>query len=352
MDLETRYQLVARNTEEIVTPEDLRQLLATKERPTGYIGFEPSGLAHIGWMVCAQKVKNFVEADFDFIVFLADWHAYLNDKLGGDLNNIRICAKYMEDCFEALGVPRDRIRFILASDLMDDIEYWEKVMKIGKVSSLTRVKRCLTIMGRNEDEAEMDSSKTLYPLLQAADIFQMDVDVAYAGMDQRKAHMLAREAADKLKWKKAVAIHTPLISSLKGGNRMDPLASKMSKSDPDNGILIHDAPEDIKRKMGKAFCPPEAEGNPVLDIAKFILFERIEVMVIKRPEKFGGNLSFSSYSELESTYLAGKLHPMDLKNGVAETLAEVLAPTREYFHKHPENYEKVKSVIAGLKSLR
>lgn len=352
MDLETRYQLVARNTEEIVTAEDLRQLLATKERPTGYIGFEPSGLAHIGWMVCAQKVKNFADAGFDFIVFLADWHAYLNDKLGGDLENIRVCAKYMEDCFEALGVPKERVKFVLASELMDDIKYWEKVMKIGKVSSLTRVKRCLTIMGRNEDEAEIDSSKTLYPLLQAADIFQLDVDVAYAGMDQRKAHMLAREAADKLKWKKAVAIHTPLISGLKGGNRMDPVAAKMSKSDPEGSILIHDSAEDIKRKMGKAFCPPEKEANPVLDIARYIIFERVSSITVKRPEKFGGNVTFNSYEEMESTYLAGKLHPMDLKNAVGETLADVLVPTREYFQKHPENYEKVKAIIADLKALR
>ena len=352
MDLEQRYNLVVRNTEEIVTEEDLRQLLATKDRPRGYIGFEPSGLVHIGWMVCAQKVKNFVDAGFDFVIFLADWHAYLNDKLGGDIDNIRTCAKYMEDCFEALGVPKDKVTFVLASDLMDDIDYWEKVMRIGKTSSLTRVKRCLTIMGRQEDEGEMDSSKTLYPLLQAADIFALDVDVAYAGMDQRKAHMLAREASDRLKWKKAVAVHTPLLSGLKGGNRMDPVSAKMSKSDPDSGILIHDSPEDIKRKVGKAFCPPEAEANPVLEIVKYVLFERIDTFVLKRPEKFGGNLEFRSYQELEEAYVAGKVHPMDLKNNVAETLSEVLAPTREYFVRNPKNYDDIKLILANVKSLR
>lgn len=352
MDLEEKYQLLARNTEEIVTAEDLRQLLATKDRPRGYIGFEPSGLVHIGWMVCSQKVKNFVDAGFDFVIFLADWHAYLNDKLGGNIENIRACARYMEDCFEALGVPRDKVTFVLASDLMDDITYWEKVMKIGKNSSLTRVKRSLTIMGRNEDEAEMDSSKTLYPLMQAADIFQLDVDVAYAGMDQRKAHMLAREAADRLKWKKSIAIHTPLISGLKGGNRMDPLAAKMSKSDPDSGILIHDSPEDIKRKIGKAFCSAEAAGNPVLEIAHHILFERIDTFIVKRPEKFGGNMEFHNYADLEAAFLAGKLHPMDLKNNVAEALSDVLAPTRQYFVDHPENYLKVKDIISQLSMLR
>lgn len=352
MDVEERYALIARNTEEIITPEDLMEVLRNKSSPTGYIGFEPSGLVHIGWMVTAQKVKDFVDAGFTFIVFLADWHAYINDKLGGDINNIRICAEYMKDCFEALGLPRDKVEYRLASQIMDDIDYWETVMKVGKASSLQRVKRAMTIMGRTEDEAEVDSSKTMYPLMQAADLIFMDVDVAYAGLDQRRAHMLAREAAEKMGVKKAVAVHTPLLPGLKGGNRMDPVSAKMSKSDPEGSLLIHDSPEDIKRKMGKAFCPPEAEGNPVLGICKYVIFQRTNVMRFERPEKFGGNLEFTSYDELERTYLAGKLHPMDLKNGTAAALSEALAPAREYFQKKPENLERIRQVLSEVKKLR
>ena len=352
MDVEERYALIARNTEEIITPEDLMEVLRSKASPTGYIGFEPSGLVHIGWMVTAQKVKDFVDAGFTFIVFLADWHAYINDKLGGDIDNIRVCAEYMKDCFEALGLPRDKVEYRLASEIMDDIDYWETVMKVGKASSLQRVKRAMTIMGRNEDEAEVDSSKTMYPLMQAADLIFMDVDVAYAGLDQRRAHMLAREAAEKMGVKKAVAVHTPLLPGLKGGNRMDPVSAKMSKSDPEGSLLIHDSPEDIKRKMGKAFCPPEAEGNPVLGICKYVIFQRMDVMRFERPEKFGGNLEFQSYDELERTYLAGKLHPMDLKNGAAAALAEILAPAREYFQNKPENLERIRQVLSEVKKLR
>jgi tyrosyl-tRNA synthetase len=352
MDVDERYALIARNTEEIITPEDLMEVLRNKSSPTGYIGFEPSGLVHIGWMVTAQKVRDFVDAGFTFIVFLADWHAYINDKLGGDINNIRVCAEYMKDCFEALGLPRDKVEYRLASEIMDDIDYWETVMKVGKASSLQRVKRAMTIMGRNEDEAEVDSSKTMYPLMQAADLIFMDVDVAYAGLDQRRAHMLAREAAEKMGVKKAVAVHTPLLPGLKGGNRMDPVSAKMSKSDPEGSLLIHDSPEDIKRKMGKAFCPPEAEGNPVLAICKYIIFQRTDVMRFERPEKFGGNLEFRSYDELERTYLAGKLHPMDLKNGTAAALAEALAPAREYFQRKPENLERIRQVLSEVKKLR
>ncbi len=352
MQPEERYKLIARNTEEIVTPEELMALLASETTPRGYIGFEPSGLVHIGWMVCAQKIRNFVDAGFEFIIFFADWHAYINDKLGGNIQNIRVCAEYMKDCFEALGVPRDKVKFVLASDIMDDIDYWEMVIKTGKSASLSRVKRALSIMGRTEDEAELDSSKFIYPLLQATDIFMLKVDLAYAGMDQRKAHMLAREGAEKMGLKKPVAVHTPLIPGLKGGNRMDPLASKMSKSDPDSGILIHDSPEEIKRKIGKAFCPPEAEGNPILAIADFVIFEHIETLEIKRPEKFGGNVSYLSYADVETAYLAGKLHPMDLKNAVAESLSAILGPTREYFNDKPENLDKIREIVSMLKSLR
>ncbi|NLT37546.1 MAG: tyrosine--tRNA ligase [Methanomassiliicoccus sp.] len=341
MDTEKRFNLLARNTEEIVTVEELKKILETNPSPRSYIGFEPSGLVHLGWVICANKVKDLVDAGFDMTIFFADWHAYINDKLGGDIERIRICAKYMEDCFEALGVPRDKVNFVLASEIMD-ITYWEKVMKVGKVTSLSRIKRAMTIMGRKEDDAELDSSKFLYPLMQATDIFQMDIDLAYSGIDQRRAHMLAREAGEKLQWKVPVALHTPLLPGLKGMSRMDPVANKMSKSDPDSGIIIHDSPEDIERKIKKAFCPPEVEGNPILAIAKMILFQKSPVFIIDRPEKFGGRLEFTSYEELESTYVEGKLHPMDLKIGVAKALSEQLQGAREYFQRNPQNLDAMR----------
>jgi tyrosyl-tRNA synthetase len=344
MDAEERFNLLARNTEEIVTVEELKNILATNPSPKAYIGFEPSGLVHLGWALVANKIKDLVDAGFEVKIFFADWHAYINDKLGGDIERIRTCAVYMEDCFEALGVPRDKVKFVFASEIMD-MGYWEMLMKVGKVTSLSRIKRAMTIMGRKEDDAELDSSKFLYPLMQATDIFKMDIDVAYAGIDQRRAHMLAREAAEKLKWKVPVALHTPLLPGLKGVNRMDPIANKMSKSDPDSGILIHDSPEDIERKIKKAFCPPEVDGNPLLAICKLLLFPRSSVFVIDRPEKFGGRLEFHSYEELEATYVTGKLHPMDLKSGVAKALSDQLAPAREYFERKPDNYLAMRKAI-------
>ena len=355
MDVEQRLALVLRNTEETVTEDELRALLTEKEEPTAYIGFEPSGLVHLGWVLVAQKIRDLCEAGFKVTIFWADWHAYINDKLGGDLENIRTCARYMEDCFIALGVPKDRVQFKYASDILSNIEYWEKVIKVAKVTSLSRVKRAMTIMGRSEDEAEVDASKVFYPILQATDIFCMDMDVAYAGLDQRRAHMLARDAADKLGWHKPIAVHTPLLPGLKGGNRMDPVESKMSKSDPNGSVKIHDTRDEIAAKMKKAFCPPEKETegeNPVLMLCKYIIFPRNGSMHIERPEKYGGCVDFDSYEALVDAYYGGSLSPVDLKSGVTDALAETLRPVREYFEAYPDNYQTVLKVVESVKKLR
>ncbi|GAI25763.1 unnamed protein product, partial [marine sediment metagenome] len=89
---------------------------------------------------------------------------------------------------------------------------------------------------------------------------------------------------------------------------------KMSKSKPDTCIFIHDSPEEIIRKINKAFCPEkETEFNPILDWAKYLLFRNKDSkLVVDRHEKFGGTIIYSSYEELEKGYSKGILHPVDL----------------------------------------
>jgi tyrosyl-tRNA synthetase len=261
----------------------------------------------------------------------------------------------MEDCFKALGVPEEGVKFVYASDILSEIEYWEMVIKVAKASTLSRVKRAMTILGRSEDEGEVDFSKLIYPILQATDIFSMEIDLAYAGIDQRRAHMLARDAAEKLGWKKPVALHTPLLPGLKGGDRMDPVAGKMSKSDASGSVNIHDDDEAVKAKIKKAFCPPEKEKegeNPILMLCRYVIFPRLGKIDISRPEKFGGDISFSSYDELAASYFSGALFPLDLKNGVSDSLIKILGPVRVYFEKKPDNYEAMKTLFGSMEKLR
>ncbi len=342
-----RLEKLTANTQEVVTIEELKIVL-NKPRPKAYIGFEPSGVVHLGWKICTNKIKDFLVCDFDFTVLLADWHAYINDKLGGDLEKIKLCGRYMQDCFAAMGVDTSKVRFVYASDYVNDAKYWELVLKTSKATSVARVKRAMDIMGRGEEEAEKDLSKLFYPAMQVSDIFYLELDVAYGGTDQRHAHMLARDVAKKIGRIPPVAMHTPLLTSLQADGRMNPIEAKMSKSKPETMISIHDTPDLVKKKLSKAFCPEkQIEGNPVLEVCKFVIFPDLEgkPFLIERPEKFGGNLQFAAYQELENAFATG-LHPLDLKNATAQHINNILEPVHRYFDAHPENLQKMKA--AGI----
>ena len=312
---------------------------------------------HIGMgLVCASKIKDMVKAGFEFIVFLADWHSWINNKLGGDMEKIRVCGEYLKQCFTALGVTPDSVQYLWASDITKDREYWEKVIRIAKGASLQRTWRALPIMGREMSMTDIETAWVYYPCMQAADIFHMNLDVACAGMDQRKAHMLARDVAEKLGWKKPACVHTHLLMGLQGPETVEKkfdenadlniqISSKMSKSIPKSCIFVHDTPSEIKTKIKEAYCPPkQVEGNPVLELTKYVVFAERESLEIPRPDKYGGPESFESYEKTEKAYIKGKLHPLDLKNGVAEALVEILNPVRQHFRKHPQLLEKMMEI--------
>ncbi len=361
MDVEARIELITRNLQEIITLDELRKKIETGETLRGYLGYEPSGLFHIGWMIWAYKVRDLVEAGVDFRLLEATWHAWINDKLGGDLQAIKDAAKYLRYSLEALGLPVDKITFVDAEELVSDKDYWGMVLKVAKNTSLARAKRALTIMGRKADEAELDSSKIIYPFMQVTDIFYMKINLALGGMDQRKAHMLARDIAEKLDIEKPIAIHTPLLTSLQGigragggGAKDDEVLAdvKMSKSKPETTILIHDSPEDIKRKIRRAYCPKqEITFNPILEINKYILFSKKDFsLIIERPEKYGGTITIDDYTQLESLFKEGKIHPADLKNATAEALIKHLEPVREYFRRNNEA-RKIAEKIAAYQGI-
>ncbi|MGQ9759716.1 MAG: tyrosine--tRNA ligase [Candidatus Methanomethylicaceae archaeon] len=347
-DVTSRVEVAARNAKEVITKSDLERLFELNPSPNGYIGVEPSGLFHIGWIIWVNKLKDLIDVGVKMTLLEATWHAWINDKFGGDLNKINACAEYIEHCLKALGVDVAKLKFLKADEVVDKKEYWEGLLKIAKTLTLSRIKRAVTIMGRKEDEAVVDFSKLIYPCMQVEDIFFLDLDLCLGGMDQRRAHVLAREVAEVYGRKKPVAIHTPLLPGLQGGGRMEGqlsdeeamIAQKMSKSKPETCIFIHDSPEEIRSKLNLAYCPPKiVENNPVVEIVKRIIFYRKAEFVVRRPPKYGGDLVVESAEELSAIYSEGKIHPLDLKNSISEELARMLTPVREYFDKVKEARE-------------
>ena len=310
MDVTEKFDLISKPpTEEIVTKDELMEMLKTNSKPKHYIGLEISGFLHLGSLISTGfKINDFIKAGINCTVFLADWHTLINDKLGGDWETISKVSKYYADAFK-LVCPD--VNIVLGSELYDSRkEYWFEFVKFTKHMSLARTMRTLTIMGRSENEEKIDLAKLLYPPMQAVDIHSLDLDIVHAGMDQRKIHMLVREIFPKMKWKVPVAVHHKLLPGLSepsDASKESKMLGKMSKSDPNSGVFIHDTDEEIKSKIKKAWCEEgNVENNPLLEITKHVIFHEFNEIHVERPEKFGGNVTYINSSELESDFFTKK----------------------------------------------
>jgi tyrosyl-tRNA synthetase len=346
LDVEERVSLIEKPpTEEVVTRDELVELFKTNSKPKHYIGLEISGFLHLGSLISTGfKINDFLKAGVKCTVFLADWHTLINDKLGGDWEKISKVSKYYADAFRLVCPGVD---IVLGSDLYSSKrEYWLELVRLTKHMSLARTMRTLTIMGRSETEEKIDLAKLLYPPMQAADIHFLDIDIAHAGMDQRKIHMLARELFPKMKWKVPVAVHHRLLPGLSEPEKTDKSLGKMSKSDPSSGIFVHDSDDEIREKIKKAWCEQgNTKNNPLLEIVKHVIYHKFNEISVERPAKFGGNVTYLEYSKLESDFAQKNLHPTDLKQIVADYLIKIIHPIREKLALNQELIEIIKKSV-------
>lgn len=319
MNAEEKLQLIKRNSEEILGEDHISELLK-KRHPVTYCGYETSGPIHLGHLVGMTKLLDLQKAGFHVKVLFADWHTWLNRK--GDWNFIHETTKAWEKGFKASGIDAE---FILGSSFQRKMDYIDDVMTLAQKTTMNRALRSMQQVARDIENAHV--SQVLYPLMQIVDIKHLEIDLVEAGIEQRKIHALGIEVFKDINYKTPVFVHTPLIPSLTG-------KGKMSSSDPASFITIYDSSEDVKKKMNKAYCPEgDSEDNPVLSIARLVIFPRVETLRISRPEKFGGDLEYQNYEDLEKDFVDKKLHPADLKKAVGIELENVIAPIREKFEK-------------------
>ncbi|MEE6210798.1 tyrosine--tRNA ligase [Salarchaeum sp. III] len=316
------YELVTRNAAEVVTEEEVRALADDPEGKRVYVGYEPSGVLHIGHLLGANKLIDLQNAGFDVVVLLADVHAYLNDK--GSFDEIEEIAERMREQFLAYGLDEESTEFVYGSSFQFDEDYVLDLHALELETTLSRAERAMSEI-KSGDSVKV--SQAVYPLMQALDIEYLDVDLAVGGMEQRKVHMLARDVLPNVGYDAPTSLHTPLIADLESGE------GKMSSSSGVN-ISMEDSTEDIAEKVNSAFCPPtrDPEGdleNPVIQIFEYHVFPRFDEVVVQRPDEYGGDLTYDEYEALAHDLESGELHPADAKGALADYLDELIAPGRE-----------------------
>jgi tyrosyl-tRNA synthetase len=321
------HERITRNTAEVVTEAEIETLADDPDGRRAYVGYEPSGVLHIGHMLTANKLIDLQEVGFEVTVLLADVHAYLNDK--GSFAEIRGTAERMRDQFIAYGLDESNTQFVLGSDFQLDEDYTLDLHALELETTLARAERAMAEI-KSGDSVKV--SQAVYPLMQALDIPYLGVDLAVGGMEQRKVHMLARDVLPSIDREPPTSLHTPLIADLDTGE------GKMSSS---TGVTIsmEDTRAAIEEKVNGAYCPPTADPdptadgvareNPVLQIFEYHVFPRFETVVVERPEEYGGDLAYDAYDPLEADLESGALHPADAKEALAEYLDRLVEPGRE-----------------------
>ncbi|GKA22916.1 tyrosine--tRNA ligase 1, cytoplasmic isoform X1 [Tanacetum coccineum] len=320
MSLDVKYRSVRSITEECIQEEELMNLLLNNLHPICYDGFEPSGRMHIGQGVMKViNVNKLTSAGCKVKILIADWHAQLNHKMGGNLKKIRVVGKYLIEIWKAAGMNLENVEFVLSSEVINSKagEYWPLVIDITRENNLARIRRCCQIMGRKETD-DLSAAQMLYLLMQCADVFFLKADICQLGMDQRKVNVLAREYCEAIKRKnKPIILHASWFAAR---TRID---------------------------VKNAYCPPGiVEGNPCLEYIKYLVFPWFNKFKVERKEENGGatEKAFANYDELVTAYEEGDLHPDDLKHALSKALNEILQPARDNFKKNENAKPLLKKV--------
>lgn len=294
----------------------LRELLAAKDHPVAYDAFEPSGrITLASGLLRLLNAKRLMDAGCLVRFWVADIHAVLNNKFGGDLKKIHSVSNYMIEVWKALGLDAEKLpnlEILLASTEIarHPAEYWSRVLDVAGSVTVERAQQCAPIMGRSVDETAPNANRVLYPMMQTADGFLLQADIYQLGADEAEGNALVSEyIAQKGLPQKPVFLSHPLLIGLKQEQL------KMSTSDPESAIYVDDTPAEVNIKIKKAYCPPgDVRANPILDYMKFVVFPfHQEGVTIERSEKNGGNLTFATYNDLETAFAAEQVHPADLK---------------------------------------
>nr|XP_019010815.1 phosphoribosylaminoimidazolesuccinocarboxamide synthase [Kwoniella pini CBS 10737]OCF49596.1 phosphoribosylaminoimidazolesuccinocarboxamide synthase [Kwoniella pini CBS 10737] len=356
---EAEFERITRGLQEYTGGDIIRKVLSENRTVKAYWGTAPTGRPHIAYCVPLVKIADFLTAGVHVKILLADLHAFL-DASKSSLQTVQYRVKYysilLKTVFTVLGVPVDKLEFVTGSSYQFKADYTLDVYKFHALTSVREAEHAGADVVKESESPLMSSM--MYPGLQSLDEQYLDVDFQFGGVDQRKIFMYAAHFLPRLGYAKRAHLMNAMVPGLSGG--------KMSASDPKSKIDFLAQPADIKASIKAALCPPgEIENNGVVAFIKAVLIpiqalrneqattkgEKPPVgegsfvsegapegtlFSISRPEKFGGNVHFKSYEELEKAYIAEEVHPGDLKSAVTEALIQLLAPIRKAFDEDEE----------------
>ena len=325
MSVDEKYLLITRNLQEIITEEELKEVLKKKKTLSLYWGTMPTGSVSFAYFFPMLKISDFLKAGVKVKILLADLHAAL-DGVPWDVLEKRY--KYYERAItlilKTIDVDLKNLEFVKGSDIQLNKDYFNDLLKLSTLTTVNAAKHSASEAVKTARD-DIKLSGLIYPLMQALDEVYLDVDAQFAGLDQRKILVYDREYLPKIGYKPRIELMVPMIKGLVG--------KQMSSSVQSSKIDLLDDEKMVEQKVNKAVCSPPDTENGLMDILKYLVFvikeDKGEKFIISRKKEYGGDLIYNSYSELEKDFRYLKLHPADLKNAVAREINSLLREFRK-----------------------
>lgn len=324
MDIKKRLELIKRNTDEIIGEDELKKLLKEKKKPVVYWGTAPTGRPHVGYFLPSLKIADLLNAGFHVKILLADLHAALDNVPWPVLEKrYNYYVAVIPLMIQAMGVSTKELEFVKGSDFQLKPSYMLDVLRLSSLTSVHDAMKAASEVVKMGKHPKV--SGLIYPLMQIADEQWLGADAQLGGTDQRKIFVLAREKHPKLCYKPRVEIINPLIPGLIG--------KKMSASDESSKIDLLDDEKVVAKKIKNAECVAGNPDNGIMAFLRYVIMtvkeDNKKKFIVKRDKKYGGDLKYSNYKQVEKDFISKKLHPLDLKNSVAMEISEMLKPIQK-----------------------
>ncbi len=244
-----QLDILGRGAREVVETEELQAKLARSQETGAALkvlaGFDPTSPdLHLGHAVLLRKLRQFQQLGHEVIFLIGDFTACLGDPTGQAACRPRLTP----DQVRANAQTYEQQLARLLDPAKTRVEYnsrWLEGMALARLLDLASQVRLDRLTARDDLATRRDLllAELLYPLLQATDSIQLEVDVEVGGLDQLPNLLLGRDLMAALGVEPQVVIVTGLLDGA-----AEQSGPKMSQSLA-NAIGLSDPPDTIRSKL-------------------------------------------------------------------------------------------------------
>jgi tyrosyl-tRNA synthetase len=332
MTPEEQLKIIKRGTAEIIGEEELLEKLKNGRTLKVKAGFDPTAPdLHLGHTVLLWKLRDFQELGHKVYFLIGDFTAMIGDPTGKSETRpplsreevLKNAETYAQQVFKILDPEKTVVVF--NSEWLGKLSATD-LIKLSSKYTVARMLERDDFAKRFKEGRPIHIHEFIYPLLQGYDSVYLQADVELGGTDQKFNLLIGRHLQREFGQEEQTCIMMPILEGLDG-------VQKMSKS-LGNYIGILE--------------PPEEQFGKVMRISDKLMW-RYYRLVTRIPEE--------EIDEMEKAVQEGKLHPMEAKKHLAETIVktfhgeEAAKRAREHFERVfsrrelPENIPEPKVTV-------